>query len=253
MTVDRPPAPGPAGQQPSPRLALRTALVDERDGPLPAMLLALTVLAGVVDATSILALDHVFVAAMTGNIVFIGLGLSGAPGFSVTRSGLALLSFALGVLLGARACRHAGGHRGLALRNITIVKVVLAVPVLAIALISGEHLGTGARIVITVLLAVSMGGQLALIRYLKVPDLLTAVLTLTMTGALTERGGRSDPAMLRRGLALLAFVVGVVAGGLLARLVSVGAALALGLAIIVAVGVATHRACRTPGAWSALR
>ncbi len=107
--------------------------------------------------------------------------------------------------------------------------------------------------VITVLLAISMGGQLALIRYLKVPDLLTAVLTLTMTGALTERGGRGDPARLRRRLALLAFAGGVVAGGLLARLVAVGAALALGLAIIVSVGIAAHRVCRTPGAWSALR
>jgi hypothetical protein len=62
---------------------LRDTFVDERDGPLPAMLLALTALAGIVDATSILALKHVFVATMTGNVVFIGLGLSGAPRFSV--------------------------------------------------------------------------------------------------------------------------------------------------------------------------
>ena len=40
---------------------LRTAVVDERDGPLPALLLTLTVLVGIVDATSIL-LAHVFVA-----------------------------------------------------------------------------------------------------------------------------------------------------------------------------------------------
>ncbi len=217
------------------------------------MLLSLTVLAGIVDATSILALDHVFVAAMTGNIVFIGLGLSGAPGFSVTRSGLALLSFAVGVVLGGRTCRRSGGHRGLALRDVTLVKAALAVPVTIIAVVAGDHPDARARLVMTVLLAVSMGGQLALIRYLKVPDLLTAVLTLTMTGALTERGGRRDPAVLRRGLALLAFAVGVVAGGLLARLVAVGAALALGLAVIIAVGVATHRACRIPGAWTALR
>ena len=71
---------------PPARRALRAAFVDERDGPLPAMLLALTVLAGVVDATSILALDHVFVAAMTGNLVILGLGLSGATGFSVSSS-----------------------------------------------------------------------------------------------------------------------------------------------------------------------
>jgi uncharacterized membrane protein YoaK (UPF0700 family) len=190
---------------------------------------------------------------MTGNIVFVGLGLSGAPGFSVTRSGLALLSFAVGVLLGDRVCRRARRHRGRALRDITIVKAAIAVPVTVLAVVEGEHLGTGARVVITVLLAVSMGCQLALIRYLKVPDLLTAVLTLTMTGALIERDGRGDPAVLRRGLALLAFVLGVAAGGLLTRLVSVGAALGLGLAIIVAVGAATHRACRTPAAWSDLR
>ncbi len=144
MTDERLPPPGPEERQPKSHSALREALVDERDGPLPAMLLALTVLAGVVDATSILALDHVFVAAMTGNIVFIGLGLSGAPAFSVTRSGLALLSFALGVLLGARTCEYSGGHRGLALRNIAIIKAAFAVPVLVIALVAGEHLGSGA-------------------------------------------------------------------------------------------------------------
>ncbi len=233
---------------------LREALADERDGPLPALLLGLTALAGIVDATSILALDHVFVAAMTGNIVFIGLGLSGAPGFSVTSSGVALLSFLVGVLVGARTCRHAGGHRGRALRNVTIGKAVLATPVTAIALIAGDQLGTGVRTTITVLLAVSMGTQLALIRYLKVPDLLTAVLTLTMTGMLTERGaGRRDPKVLRRGLALVAFGIGVVAGGLLARLVAVGAALALGLVVIVAVGVASHRVSGTTDAWSAPR
>jgi hypothetical protein len=105
-----------------------------------------------------------------------------------------------------------------------------------------------------VLLAVSMGGQLALIRYLRIPDLPTVVLTLTMTAALTERGdGTRDPVVLRRAFALLAFPLGVFAGGLLVRLVAVGAALGLGLAIIVAVGLAAHRLSRTPGSLSALR
>lgn len=224
--------------------------VDERDGPLPAMLLALTVLAGLVDATSILALDRVFVAAMTGNIVFVGLGLSGAPGFSASRSGIALLSFAVGVVLGAHTCRRSGEHRGRAVRNVALSKALLAVPVTVIAVVAGDDLGPWSRITMTVLLAVSMGGQLALIRYLKVPDLVTAVLTLTMTAVLAERGGRHDPDVVRRGVALLAFAVGVVAGGLLTRLVAVSASLALGLAIILAVLVAAHRACRSTDAWS---
>ena len=37
-------------------------------GPLPAVLVALTVVTGVVDAVSYLALGHVFVANMTGNV-----------------------------------------------------------------------------------------------------------------------------------------------------------------------------------------
>lgn len=248
MTHERPP-PGPERAH----SALRASLVDERDGPLPAMLLALTFLAGVVDATSILALDHVFVAAMTGNIVFVGLGLSGAPGFSAARSALAMLAFAVGALLGAHTCRRSGDHRGMAMRNTVLTKLALAVPVTVIAVVGGADLEPWARTSITVLLAVSMGGQLALIRYLKVPDLVTAVLTLTMTGALTERGGRRDPAVLRRGLALLAFALGVVAGGLLTRLVAVGAALALGLAVIVAVGVAAQRVRRSGEPWTARR
>jgi uncharacterized membrane protein YoaK (UPF0700 family) len=178
--------------------ALHDALIDDRDGPLPAMLLALTALAGVVDAVSILALNHVFVAAMTGNVVFIGLGISGASGFSVRAPAWALGAFVLGALIGGQICRRSGAHRGWALRNITVFKTVLAVPVTVLVLVTGEHLTYGVRTVVTVLLAASMGGQLALIRYLKVADLLTAVLTLTITGALTERGrNRYDPAVLR--------------------------------------------------------
>jgi len=37
---------------------------------LPAMLLTLTVVTGVVDAASYLSLGHMFVANMTGNVVF---------------------------------------------------------------------------------------------------------------------------------------------------------------------------------------
>ncbi len=234
--------------------ALRDAFVDDRDGPLPTKLLGLTVLAGIVDATSILALNHVFVAAMTGNLVFIGLGFAGVGGFSIWAPAVSLGAFVVGVLIGAQACRGAQAHRGRALRNVTGVKAVCAIPVTVLAVLAGDHLSTAVRTAITVLLAVSMGSQLALIRYLKVPDLLTVVLTMTITGVLTERGrGRRDPAVLRRGLALLAFVIGVVSGGLLIRYVTVAAALGLGLVIILTVGIATHLASGAREPWTAPR
>src|SRR5579859_3544414 len=69
---------------------------DSRYGPLPALLLALTTVTGLVDAVSILRLGRVFVANMTGNVVFTGFALTGAPGFSLSASLFALAGFLAG-------------------------------------------------------------------------------------------------------------------------------------------------------------
>lgn len=50
-----------------------------RHGPLPPLLLAMTLVTGLVDAFSYLLLGHVFVANMTGNVVILGFALVGAP------------------------------------------------------------------------------------------------------------------------------------------------------------------------------
>jgi Protein of unknown function (DUF1275) len=78
--------------------------VDQRDGPLPALLLALTVMVGALDATTIVV-AQVFASAMTGNVVFLGLPIMGAREFCVTTICLPLGGFVLGVLVGRRACR----------------------------------------------------------------------------------------------------------------------------------------------------
>ena len=62
-------------------------------GPLPEMLLTLTLVTGLVDAVSILVLGRVFVANMTGNVVFAGFAIAGAPGFSLGASLFALAGF----------------------------------------------------------------------------------------------------------------------------------------------------------------
>ena len=223
---------------------------DERDGPLPALLLTFTLVAGVIDAISILRLGHVFVAVITGNLLFLGLAAAGAKGFSVVTCALALAGFIVGVLIGGQRCRCAR-HRGWALRNVLAVKLCLASAVTLIAIFSGPHLPVGASHAMVVLLATSMGAQLAAIRYLKVPDLLTVVLTLTLTGALTERpSGWNDPKMLRRGLALVAFAVGALSGGLLILNVGLVAALLLGLGILVAVTIATQLLSRGSPSWT---
>ena len=218
------------------------------------MLLALTVLAGNLDAFSILRLGDVFVATMTGNLVFLGLAAAGAHGFDVGSSALALGGFAIGVLIGSRAWRTADSHRGLALRNVLAIKFWLAGAATVIAIATGPHFPSGAQHAMIVLLAISMGAQLAVIRLLKVPDLLTVVLTMAMTGVLVEyRGGLNDPRLVRRVLSILAFVIGALIGGSLILYVGGGVAMAFALGIIIAVAVAAHLVSRTSTDWSAPR
>ncbi|HEX4015408.1 MAG TPA: YoaK family protein [Frankiaceae bacterium] len=232
---------------------LQAAVTDERDGPLPAMMLSLTVLVGIVDATSIL-LAHVFVATITGNLVFLGLAISGAPGFSVRGSLLPIIAFAVGAVLGGRAFRAAGLHRGRAFRNVLGVKSALALAVTVLVITAHGHFDARTRDYIVILLAVSMGSQLAAIRFLAVRDLPTVVLTLVITGALVEANrGLKDPVMLRRVLAVLAFLIGIVTGGLLVRHVSVAAALSVGLVIVVGVTIAAHLVSRDDKAAWAIR
>src|SRR5829696_2858155 len=85
-------------------------LADPRHGPLPALMLALTFVSGVVDAVSILALGRVFVANMTGNVVFIGFALAGAPGFSLVASVSALAGFLFGAAVGGHVVEQLGAH-----------------------------------------------------------------------------------------------------------------------------------------------
>ena len=70
------------------------------------ILLAMTFNTGIVDATSFLAMGHVFTANMTGNIVLLGFALGGAVGLSAPRSLLAFGAFLLGALVGGRWTLH---------------------------------------------------------------------------------------------------------------------------------------------------
>src|SRR5258708_37580804 len=66
------------------------------------VLLGLTAVTGVIDATSYLGLGHVFTANMTGNVALLGFAIASAQGLSVVRSGTALGAFLVGAVLGGR-------------------------------------------------------------------------------------------------------------------------------------------------------
>jgi uncharacterized membrane protein YoaK (UPF0700 family) len=233
--------------------ALRAALApgsSDRHGPLVGMMIALTLLTGAVDAVSYLRLGHVFVANMTGNVVFLGFALAGAGGVSIASSLIALGAFLLGAQVGGRIGVTLGKHRGHLVRAATAVQAVLIAVALAIALLSAAPEPVGIRYAITAVLAVAMGIQNALAARIAVPELTTTVLTKTLTGLASEANG--DPAMsARRVAAVAAMVLGALAGGLLALEVSVAAGLALALALACTVGLAAHLASRGTPAWTA--
>src|SRR5580698_1872421 len=187
-------------------------------GPLPGLLLILTVVTGVVDAVSILRLGRVFVANMTGNVVFTGFAIVGAPGFSLSASLFALAGFLAGAAFGGLLIARTGRDRGLLLRAGAAAELVLAAAALLLAGLSGaagvSHGTTGmtggafgpaVTDGLAAMLAVAMGIQNAVARKLAVPDMTTTVLTMTLTGlgadfraVLRERGrvdGTDRPAL----------------------------------------------------------
>ena len=180
-------------------------------GPLPPLLLALTVVTGVVDAVSILRLGRVFVANMTGNVVFSGFALVGAPGFSLSASLAALAGFLVGALGGGGLTGRLGHDRGLLLRAGAAAELVLVAGALAL---TAALPGAAARDGIAALLALAMGIQNAVARRLAVPDLTTTVLTMTLTGIAADvRATDHGRAGLgRRILAVAAMFAGAVAG-----------------------------------------
>jgi uncharacterized membrane protein YoaK (UPF0700 family) len=206
-------------------------------GPLPGLLLALTIVTGAVDAVSLLSLGRVFVANMTGNVVFIGLALVDAPGFSLGASVVALIGFLIGAAFGGWLTTRIPRDRAMLLLVSCGGEVALSAVALAIAA-SGADLGEKpGRYSVSILLALAMGLQNAVVRRLAVPDMTTTVLTMTLTGIVADirRGGWRSLALRRRLLAVLAMVGGAVAGGALVLHISPTADLVLVTCILVAV------------------
>jgi uncharacterized membrane protein YoaK (UPF0700 family) len=235
-----------------PRPAVVAALLPprgDRHGPLVPMLVALTLLTGVVDAVSYLRLGHVFVANMTGNVVFIGFAIAGAPGLSVASSLIALAAFLAGARLGGVIGRRLAAHRGRLVRGAGALQSVLVAIALAVALLAGPALAEAARYAVTAVLAVAMGIQNAATQRLAVPELTTTVLTRTLAGL--GDGGGPPELRVRRVLSVLAMLLGALAGALLALEVSIAAALGLALALVLATALAAQRLSHGTPAWAA--
>ncbi len=234
---------------------LRQSLIPSRggnDGPLPPLLLTMTLVTGLVDAFSYLVLGHVFVANMTGNVVLLGFALVGARGFSITASLVAIATFVIGAVIGGQLGSRFGGHRGHLLRNATLLQAICLVGGVVLAAITSTTPSPGFRYGLIIFLAVAMGVQNATARKLAVPDLTTTVLTLTITGIAADStilGGSGSKAG-RRTLAVGAMLLGAVVGATLVIHDHIVYPLVIALVLIVFIAIAAHSLRESRDSWA---
>jgi uncharacterized membrane protein YoaK (UPF0700 family) len=201
----------------------RTAAPTARQSKsLLAALMALTFNTGLIDAVSYIGLGRVFVANMTGNVVLLGFAAAGVSGLSITRALSSLGGFLIGATIGGMLGTGLGG--GSRRRLIMTAGIIEAILIFAAALSAiGFDMQASAPAyqlyAIIVLTAVSMGLRNATVRQLRVADITTTVLTLTLTGLVADSSvaGGSNPRPARRLFSIIALFMGAVAGAYLLR------------------------------------
>jgi len=187
-----------------------------------AALLVLTAGTGLVDAVSYLGLGHVFVANMTGNIVFLGFAANRNSGLSASLALIALAAFMFGAaVVGAVGHRLAGSRAWLS-SVVGAQALRLGGTATAYAVVGGQEVRG-----VVALLAFAFGMQNSTARRMAVPDLTTTVLTLTVTGLAADSRIAGGPcAHPVRRIASIAAMLGGEAAGALPVQVSVPATVA---------------------------
>lgn len=196
-------------------------------------LLLLTFATGLIDAVSVLVLGHVFVANMTGNVIFLGFWFVPHSGVDLTAALVAFVSFLIGAVIGGRLARHLGS------RPRHWLSVALGVEVVALMVLA-VLAGTGVldcrdntKLVLIACLAMVFAIQNATARQFGVQELSTTVLTQTIVGIGFDSrlaGGSGEREKLRYGV-VLTMCAGAVVGATL-TLVTVAPVIALAGAVV---------------------
>lgn len=224
-------------------------------GPLPLLLVLLTLVTGFVDAFSYLELGHAFVANMTGNVIFISFAVGGAPGFVWWASLLAIVTFSLGAFIGGRIVHSFGAHRARHVLAATVSQAMLVIAGFVAAVLLPAPYTPAGYVVLIVLLGVAMGIQNSTARALAVPDLTTTVLTLTITGIASDAstGGMNGSRLGRRLVSIVSMFVGGLLGVLLVEAGLAPLSLLSAAVILIAVSIVASSAVRSSDEWTRVR
>ena len=209
-------------------------------------LLLLTFATGLIDAVSVLVLGHVFVANMTGNVIFLGFWFAPHSGVDMTAAVVAFAGFVIGTVLGGRFARHLDYQTRLWLTAAlgTEVLALLTMSVLAGAGVLDYHDDT--KLILIAGLALVFGSQNAAARQFGVQELSTTVLTSTIVGLGVDSrlaGGTGERQKLRYAVILTMFG-GAMVGATMTRFVVAPVITLAGLVVFAALLIFRHGPAR---------
>jgi uncharacterized membrane protein YoaK (UPF0700 family) len=168
-----------------------------------AALLLLTFATGLADSISILALGHVFVANMTGNVIFLGFWLAPRTTIDLTAVAVALPTFICTTIVSGRLSRHFGLRTRAWITTVLTTEIVL---LMALSVLGGTGVlryQADSKLIMIGLLAVTFGLQHSSARQFGIQELSTTVLTSTIVSfGLDSRlaGGTGERQRLRIGV-----------------------------------------------------
>jgi uncharacterized membrane protein YoaK (UPF0700 family) len=182
-------------------------------------LLMLTFGTGVIDAISVLVLGHVFVANMTGNVIFLGFWFARQSVVDMTAAVVAFGAFLLGAVVGGRFTRHLELDTR---RWVTVALGVESVLLVALSILAGVGVldyHDNTKLILIAGLALAFGSQNATARQFGIQELSTTVLTSTIVGLGVDSrlaGGTGKREKLRVSV-VLTMCAGAVVGATLSR------------------------------------
>lgn len=196
-------------------------------------LLLLTFATGLADAIAVLKLGHVFVANMTGNVIFFGFWFAPRSTVDLTAVVVAFPTFVAGTILGGRLMRHFGVRvRPWITLSLGIEVVLLTV----LSILAGAGVcryNDNTKLLLIGGMAIVFGLQHSSARQFGIQELTTTVLTSTIVGLGFDSrlaGGTADREKLRYGV-VLTMGIGATVGATITR-VAVAPVLCLAAAVI---------------------
>ena len=143
-------------------------------------MLLLTFATGLADSISILVLGHVFVANMTGNVIFLGFWLAPKTSIDLTAVVVALPTFVCSTILSGRLSRHFAERTRPWITTALATEIVLLVGLSILAGAGVLRYQDNTKLVMIGILAVTFGLQHSTARQFGIQELSTTVLTSTI-------------------------------------------------------------------------